>query len=175
MLPRWLVPWLLFFSLSVQAFPANKITPIRERNDAEDDDPCRDYADCSSKGLILWNTLHTTLFKDQITDRNDRTLFQRHYIPEFSHFDLPDKKFHLPLRNRGIEIVKMDYWAIYPKNPDTQENERPGKQVFRPTFKTGSARVWGCVRYSRVKCNPRGLGTREAYVAAVTAYLIERC
>ncbi|KAI4284866.1 MAG: hypothetical protein L6R38_001131 [Xanthoria sp. 2 TBL-2021] len=136
MLLRWLVPWLLFFSLSVQAFPTKKTTPIRERNDAEDDDPCRDYADCSSKGFILWNTLHTTLFKDQITDRNDRSLFQKHYISEFSHFDLPDKKFHLPLRNRGIEIVKMDYWAIYPKNPDTQENERPDDPPYLNMFDT---------------------------------------
>ncbi|CAO1599124.1 hypothetical protein XANCAGTX0491_002867 [Xanthoria calcicola] len=136
---KWLVPWLLSFTLLVQAFPANKprvINPTREGDDGGSGDPCTDYADCSSKGYKLWNTLQTLLFQDQIIDKNERVLFDMHYLSTFSHSQLPEKKFHLPLRNRGIEIVKGAYWATYPKDPITQVIERPDDPPYLNIFDT---------------------------------------
>lgn len=133
MLTKWLIFWLLFVSSRTQALPANKPRGLTSVEIFDSDIPCTSYADCSSKGYRLLTKLYTTVFQDEIIDRNDRSLFEKHYHPEFSHLQLPEKKFHLPLRNRGIEIVKMAYWAVYPKHPVTGVNERPGKQFIKPT------------------------------------------
>ena len=173
MLTKWLISWLLFVSLLTQALPANKPRVVPPVEIVDSDVPCTSYADCSSKGYRLLTKLYTTVFQDEIIDRNDRSLFEKHYYPEFSHLQLPEKKFHLPLRNRGIEIVKMAYWAVYPKHPVTGVNERPGKQFTKPTQDEISLESFFArdVQESKTQC--KSLRLARHYI--VTVSLIEWC
>ncbi|KAL8675008.1 MAG: hypothetical protein Q9168_000603 [Polycauliona sp. 1 TL-2023] len=132
----WLFSWLLFFSVLAQAIPVDQPRVATAPAVVDSDVPCTDYADCSSRGLALLNKLHTTLFQDVIVDQNKKDLFQEHYTAEFSHLQSPEEKFDLPLRNRGIDIVKMDYWAICPKNPKTGVIETPDEPPYLNMFDT---------------------------------------
>ncbi|KAL8851453.1 MAG: hypothetical protein Q9221_003632 [Calogaya cf. arnoldii] len=135
MLLKSLSSWLLFLPLLTQAVPVIKPRVVEE--DAVDSEAsCIDHADCGSKGYQLLTTLHETLFRDVIIDRNDKAKFEERYLSKFWRFKPVGEKFHLPLRNRGIEVGNIDHWRIWGKDPKTGVVERPDKTPYINFFDT---------------------------------------
>ncbi|KAL8948292.1 MAG: hypothetical protein Q9222_005513 [Ikaeria aurantiellina] len=85
-----------------------------------DDAVCSSYAECGSKGLQYWNTLHTTLSMANPVDRTDGPeKFQEFYAVTASETPWGMSRIQQDVISHGFDPKLLTGWDTVSKHPDT--------------------------------------------------------
>ncbi|KAL8925525.1 MAG: hypothetical protein Q9208_003416 [Pyrenodesmia sp. 3 TL-2023] len=142
MLSKQLFPWLLIIHLLTQALSIahpRALIPRVDGNIQADDQVCTTYKDCSQKGAGYKRLLRATLSQPQISDRNDRDLFNDHYFAAYDASFTADPDIQQSLTNRGMPITNIDSWEI--SGLDPKALTRDDSPAYYNLFDTNSGLI----------------------------------
>ncbi|KAL8702312.1 MAG: hypothetical protein Q9201_004482 [Fulgogasparrea decipioides] len=95
------------------------IRGITQDNVQESDPACKTYASCSSKGLNLWNLLHSNLSSLKPYIREDTTvIFNMYYQAEPEPYWIEDYELRHDFEEHGFDSKHLDVWTIVSKDPE---------------------------------------------------------
>ncbi|KAI4125345.1 MAG: hypothetical protein LQ338_004304 [Usnochroma carphineum] len=127
---QWILPCLLLSSFLTQAIPVQHIDD-NNGNGELDDDACKDYKTCDSRGYRYWNWLQGNISMPNPVDRTDgKPIYDRFYISDTVYIDSADGvSIRQDLLNHGLpNLDDKAYikWYTSSTHPDTgEETEKP--------------------------------------------------
>ncbi|KAI4196170.1 MAG: hypothetical protein LQ350_006718 [Teloschistes chrysophthalmus] len=137
-----LVQHLFLFLLIVQSLVQGSAVirlraapPQSSTDQTDDDNACPNYEICSSKGLIYYNDLTTTLANHSAIDRSDGLkLFEKYYGPEYDQSVPVWPSMTQSFQNRQMNPDNLDVWEVNSRDPATGERDRA--MAYYNTFGT---------------------------------------